>query len=138
MVVIIFAAAALAALIWTGLLLVPPREKLDSGKGCGEKPLYAVKIWEEIATPAHRASRSDPRYRRELFERYAPLLRSDLERLIPRRRGWKCWFWYACFRVHYAVLMTRRLRLLLPWNRDDLNLLLVLILRAAEACTRGS
>ncbi len=62
--------------------------------------------------------------------------RKDLERLIPCRKGWKCWFWYSCFRVHYAILMKRGLRRLQPWNRDDLRLLLSLILRAAQACAQ--
>ncbi len=134
--VIIIGLAALGALIWAGLLAVFPASGLESFQACGGKPLYASNIWEEISTPAHRASCSDPLYRRELFERYAPLLRKDLERLIPRRRGLRCWFWYSCFRLHYTLLMQRGLHHLLPWNRDDLRLLLQLVLRAVQACAQ--
>ena len=136
-VVTIIGLAALAALIWAGLLVAFPASGLEAFRACGRKPLYASTIWKEIDTPAHRACCADPLYRRELFERYAPLLRKDLERLIPCRKGWKCWFWYSCFRVHYAILMKRGLRRLLPWNRDDLRLLLSLILRAAQACAQS-
>lgn len=134
--VIIIGLAAVAALIWAGLLVAFPVAGLKSLRACGGRPLYASQIWKEIDTPAHRANCSDPIYRRDLFERYAPLLRKDLQRLIPRRRGFRCWFWYSCFEFHYAILMTRGLRLLLPWNRDDLRLLLSLILRAAQACAQ--
>lgn len=130
----IFVAASLltlSLLVWTAVVYAWRRKSGTEGSPRHHGGLYAVCISAEIQRPTHRLLSVDPGYLRDLFRRYAPLLKSDMRMLMHQGCGFSCRLWYACFCLHYAFFLYPPARWL-PWSGRDLDLLLALVWQAAR------
>lgn len=117
-----------SALLLFSLLAVVLTARVMAGRVTAEwiaaTTLYAPIILKEIDSPVHRMLQADPEYRHSLFERYAPMLKDDMQQLLRLGFNPRRYFWYGCFRAYYALLSMKHLPQWLGLERDGLRILL--------------
>ncbi len=99
-----------------------------------DRSLHATVILREIRSLAHQKLQDDPNYRKSLFDRYAPLLKKDMDAVL-KVGGFdlRLYFWSACFRLYYSLLSMQSVPRLLGLEPDGLRILLATVLPAAKS-----
>ena len=99
-----------------------------------DRSLHATVILREIQSLAHQKLQDDPNYRKSLFDRYAPLLKKDMDAVL-KAGGFdlRLYFWSACFRLYYSLLSMQSVPRLLGLEPDGLRILLATMLPAVKS-----
>ncbi len=110
-----------------------------SAASLSDRSLHATVILREIRSLAHQKLQADPNYRKSLFDRYAPLLKKDMEAVL-KAGGFdlRLYFWSACFRLYYWLLSMQSVPRLLGLEPDGLQILLATVLPAAKSFRTAS